>query len=420
MANGAIQTPSGRLYVSPPTTTKTDPPITQYTIPARPANSQIPRDQATLIVNGINFQDWESIFVQLRWHDSFSYFRFASVERDTPVGAFYKLQFMPGTPVLVNLGDVNILKGYIETRQVAYDANQHGIELQGKSWTAPIARSSVNTKSGSFDGMTFMQVAQKVVSPYDTKIIPIGNLNSIPFDKLQNQPGEQIWDFLERIARPRGIILGSDSFGNFLAIGDHQMPVLNTQLIEGQNIKKCQCVFHKDHVYDEYKTTAQTAASDDNWGVSASELEGSWAGTGYKGSLLITPSEQPVKNIQEVLDRAKNEALWHEGPQIDLTVSVQGWFRDDTNLWWPGDNVFVYSPMCPMNMMMKIETVTFTQDNNNGTMTQLDLKQPWALKDSAQMNPGDPNGRTPSVPDSSIPNKLPDATKPGEEIPPVD
>jgi prophage tail gpP-like protein len=376
----------------------------------------VPYEQATLIVNGINFEDWESVFVQLKWHDAYSYFRFQSVERDTPAGLFYKLQFMPssdpGTTVAVNLGGVNVLIGFIETRQVAYQATQHGIEIQGKSATAPVARSSVNTKSGSFDGMTWQQVAEKVVSPYPTKIIPVGTLNALPFDKLQNQPGEPIWDFLERIARPRGIILGSDSWGNFLAIGDHHMPVLNTQLIEGQNIKKMQCVFHKDHTYEEYKVVAQSAASDDNHGTAASELERSWAGTGYRGSLLITPSEQPVKNIQEVLDRAKNEALWHEGPQIDATVTVQGWFRDDTNLWWPGDNVFVYSPMCPLNMMMKIETVTFTQDNSNGTQTQLDLKQPWALKDTAPMNVG-------KAPDPSIPDQLPKQVPPGQTIPPV-
>jgi prophage tail gpP-like protein len=409
----------GRLYVSPNRTPSQEEPAgNAYSIPSRDPNSRVPYEQATLIVDGTDFQDWETVFVQLRWHDSWSYFRFTSVERDTPTGPggtyrshFYS-QFMPGSITQINLGGVNVLRGYIETRQVSYDATQHGIELQGKSWTAPIARSSVNTKSGSFDGMTWQQVAEKVVSPYPTKIIPVGSLNATPFDKLQNQPGETIHDFLERTARPRGIILGSDSWGNFLAIGDHHMPVINTQLIEGENIKKCQCVFHKEEVFNEYKVIAQTAAGSNGvMGTQASELEASWGGTGYEGSLLITPSEQPVKTIQEVMDRAKNEALWHEGPQIDVTIIVQGWFRDDTNLWWPGDNVFVYSPMCPLNMMMKIQTVTFTQDNNSGTQTQLDLKQPWALKDNAPMNVG-------KSPDASIPDQLTDqATQP---IQPVD
>jgi prophage tail gpP-like protein len=379
-----------------------------YAVPVRSSNAQVAQEQATLIVDGIDFQDWESVLVQMRWTDGWSYFKFTSVERDAPPSNllapsaqwYQNPQFMTGTPCEINLGGVNVIKGYIEQRQVAYDATRHGIELQGKSWTAPVARSSVNTKSGSFDGMTWKQVADKVVAPHGVSVIPIGTLNSIPFDKLQNQPGEPIWDFLERIARPRGIILGNDSFGNFLAIGDHSMPVVNTQLIEGQNIKRMQCIFTKEHMYEEYNVTAQTAASDGNAFTAASELEGKWGGTGYKGSLLITPSEQPVKNVQEVIDRAKNEALWHEGPQIEAHVTVQGWFRDGTSLWWPGDNVFVYSPMCPLNMMMKIEQVTFTQDNDSGTETTLLLKQPWALKDNTDHDVSQPSSATQAPPPS--------------------
>jgi prophage tail gpP-like protein len=387
--------------------------------PTRPGNAIDSKEQATLIVGGVDFRDWESVFVQMRWLDPFHYFKFTSVERDAPTNFslptaqswFLSPQFMPGTPCQIMLGGVPVIKGYLEIRQVAYDANRHGIELQGKSWTAPAARSSVNTSTGSFDGMTFKQVADKVAGTYGIKVIPVGSLNSIPFDKLQNQPGEPVWDFLERIARPRGIMMGSDGWGNFLAIGDHNMPILNTQLIEGQNIKTCQCVFHKDIAFTEYKVTAQSAASDDNAYTKASELEASWGGSGFAGSMLHTPSEQPVKNQQEVIDRAKNEALWHEGPTVELTVTVQGWFRDDINLWMPGDNVFVYSPMCPLNQLMKIKQVTFTQDNNSGTMTQLDLLQPWALKDGAEAN------ISPS--ENSTATKPPETVAPGEKIVPT-
>lgn len=394
------------LLTQAPQAPASPPSVSQYEVPKRPSDSRIPYEQAIISVGGVDWKDWESVFVQLRWADSFAYFRFTTVERQAgglSQGAIISPQFGPGAQCTINLGGIPVVAGVIETRQVAYDANRHGVELQGKSLTSVVARSSVNTKSGSFDGMTWLQVAQKVVSPYPTKIIPIGVLNSIPFDKLSNQQGEHIWDFLERIARPRGIILGSDSFGNFLAIGDHSAPVLNTQLIEGQNIKKMQCVMHKDEVYAQYNVTGQAPASDDNAYTKASEMEGRWAGTGILNSILITPAEQPVKSVGELTDRAKNEALWHEGPVIEVTVTVQGWYRDDENIWWPGDNVFVYSPMCPLNMMMKIQTATFTQDNNNGTETTLELKQPWALKDNAQLNPG-PTSTNTTMPAQNNPN----------------
>jgi hypothetical protein len=44
--------------------------------------------------------------------------------------------------------------------------------------------------------------------------------------------------------------------------------------------------------------------------------------------------------------------------------------------------------------VMGIETVTFTQDNNNGTQTQIDMKYPWALN-ITNYDVGNPNTPTP-------------------------
>jgi prophage tail gpP-like protein len=350
-----------------------------YTLPAR--DPTVPREQAILRVAGMDFKDWESVWVHLQWAEDSSHFRFVAVERDTPPGIFAKLQFVPGEDVQIILGGTEVINGRIETRQVAYDATRHQVELQGKSFTRWPAISSVNTTTGNFDNMNFFQVATKVLSNFPVGIKVIGTLNPLPFDKLQNQPGEQVWDFLERIARPRGILLGSDSFGNFLLIGNHGFPVLNTSLLEGQNIKKCQYLIHKDFMYSEYKVIGQAAASDENAFTQASQLEGSWGGSGWLSSILITPAEQPVKSIAEVIDRAKNEAKWHEGTRLEAHITVQGWYRDENNLWWPGENVYINSPMCPLDMTMKIKSATYTQDSASGTETELEFAMPWLLND---------------------------------------
>src|SRR5262245_17244894 len=381
MTNGSILAPP------PPPPSDSTTPVPVY--PTRPVDARQAFDQATLIVKGVNYQHWESVWVNLAWAREYSLFRFTAVEGSITTG-FYDIQFLPGDKCMVTLGGVTVIMGHIDLRQVAYDATRHGVEIQGKSATAPVARSSVDTKTGSFDGMSFKEVAKQVLKDYPVGIKILGKLDDTPFAYLQNQPGERIWDFLERLARPRGIVLGSDSFGNVLLIGDHQNPVLNTQLIEGENIKKMQFVFSKVYAFQEFKTTAQSAASDDNHGPAASQLQATAPGSTPLKSKLITPAEQPVKSQQEVQARANNEALWHVGDEVRATVTVQGWFRDEANLWWPGDNVFVYSPMCPLNQIMTIESVTYTQDNANGTETTLELVQPWYLKDRGEINGGGP------------------------------
>lgn len=354
-----------------------------------------PQETALLIVNGQEFSDWESVWVQQRWADSFTYFRFTAAERDpifTKQGSFplwQKLQFKPGDTCTVVLAGQLAVTGYIETRQVAYDAHQHGVMLIGKSNTAPAARSSVNTKTGNFDKKNIVQVAQEVLQGYPVGVRVVGAPDMTPFDKLQNEKGELIWDFLERIARPRGVVMGSDEKGNFLLIGDHSTSSV-AELVEGRNIKSCQCTITIEHIYEEMRVDAQTAASDDNSGTAASELTaqvGSAVGTPLK-SFLLTAAEQPVKTQAEVQSRARNESIWHDYTQVQATIITQGWLSDGVTLWHAGDKVFVNSPMAMLNNDMKIQNCTFTQDSNNGTQTTLDVVMPGLLRDTEGFNPG--------------------------------
>ena len=46
-----------------------------------------PQDIAVLEVNGKTFEDWESVWVQGRWADSCTLFRFTAAERDPIINA---------------------------------------------------------------------------------------------------------------------------------------------------------------------------------------------------------------------------------------------------------------------------------------------------------------------------------------------
>lgn len=371
-----------------------------------------PDEVATLNVAGRYFADWTTVWVQHRYAESTPLFRFTAAERDVPQ-VWTKLQFKPGDHCTIYLGGKLAINGIIVTRQVAYDANNHGVVLSGKGLTWWAARSSVIDKTGNFDNMSFEQVARKVLAPFPSGIKVVGQLDATPFARLQNEPGEKVWDFLERIARPRGVVLGSDHLGNFLLIGDHVGGVVQ-QLIEGQNILKMQCVITKEHIYEEYLVRGQTAASDEQHGKDASEQEASAPGTSNVKSTLLTPAEQPVWGKAELAMRASNEAVWHEGTVLTATVTVQGWLRSAGALWTPGDDVHVNSPMAMLNQVMKIQTATFTQDSQSGTLTTLELVAPWLLKDKIDYNVG--NAGAPQEPgpgrSTTTPAATPDAAPP--------
>jgi prophage tail gpP-like protein len=342
------------------------------------ALNNVPDDVATLSVRGQLFTDWESVEIVAEHVHAASHFRFTAAERSDQFEALK--QFGPGDKCAIYLGNSLTIDGYLELRQVGYDSDRHAIELMGVNVTAPVMRSSVDTKTGSFDGMNFQQVAQKVLAPYagivGLKIV--GAINPLPFVQLQNQPGEPIYDFLERIARPRGIIVGNDSFSNVLAIGVHDGPS-PTSLVEGINIKKCSAIFHKTHSFTEITAIGQTQGSDQMSGTAANEQEADWAGTGYIRSRLIVPAEQPVHGIMELKDRARWEAIWLASDEVRIFITTTGWYRYPGRLWWPLDEVSVYSPMIPMDAVMTIQMVTFKQFRDGGTETEIELRFPWGL-----------------------------------------
>jgi prophage tail gpP-like protein len=389
--------------------------------PAAPAPDQLPGptfnpdEIATVVVEGRKFQSWKSVWVQHRWAEAYPLFRFTSADIEQVPADWQKLQFKPGDEAAIYLGNELAITGVIVTRQTAYSKDAKGIQFQGIGVTWYAARASVIHKTGNFDNKSFMQIAEEVLAPTGIKIIPIGNVNAEPFVKCQVEPGETIWNFLERLARPRGIVMGSDKDGNFLAIDDHTMPI-SASLVEGVNIISCQAVISIENIFTDYIIRGQTAASDTQNMAAASEQEAHYPGTAKRYSPVLTPAEQPVWSIGELQERAKNESIWHEGTIIEATIVVQGWMRPGTHqLWRAGDDVSVKSPMAMLDMVLKIRTITFTQDRNQGTLTALELVAPWLLKDAGDFDVSNPTA--PQAPDANATPAAP-VTSPSEPPPP--
>jgi prophage tail gpP-like protein len=343
---------------------------------------------AVLKVRGQAFEDWETVWVQQRWGEAFPIFRFTCAERD-PVPnlepgkdittIWDKLQFRPGDSCTIILGGELAVTGFIETRQVAYDSDNHGVMLIGKGIQAWANKSSVIHETNNFDNKNIKQVAEEVYKPYKTKVKVIGNLDLTPFKRLQAEQGEITWDFVEKCARMRGTCLGTDELGNILLIGDHDYPIVQ-QLIEGENILKMNCTITEMYKYQEYPTKGQSAADSEDNGAKQANQKATAPGTASIYSALLTVCEVPVWTQGECVARAKNEAKWHESTFIEATVVVQGWLRDGKKLWRAGDEVLVTSPMALLNnQQLKIAQATFTQDSNSGTLTTLELVNPGRL-----------------------------------------
>lgn len=352
---------------------------------------------ATIIVDGQTYTDWESVYVQENMSGT-NAFTFTSVEREPIPGLWSKLQLRPLQYVDIFLGGrLAMHNGIIETRQVSYDATRHHIQLIGFSFGDIIGKSSVDVKDGALDNKSFLEAAQAVLAKHNIDPVVVGKLNSRKFPYLQVNKGETVWDFLESIARPRGVILGTDYLGNFVLIGQHSEDI-TAQLVEGVNIKSCQCVITATNVMAVYREDGQSQGSDDQNGTASSEMTAETPGTGVQTTIRITPAIVPVRSQDELQEMANNEYKWSEGTRIVAVITVQGWFKPGTReLWRPREEYSVYSPMAMLTngaggpIVLKAKTVTFTQDSESGTQTTLELEQPWALNSDRVATPNSPN-----------------------------
>jgi prophage tail gpP-like protein len=346
-----------------------------------------PAEVATIVAGGVKYDDWATVMVEDRYGDAYPRFNFTAVERDPDATNWTTLRFKPGDDCAIYLGGVLAIVGVILTRQVAYDGDNHQVQLQGNGQTWYASKSSIIDEKSNFDGMTFEQVARKVIAPFGVDAKVIGTLESTPFKNLQVEPGELLWDFLERIARPKGIVIGSDHLGAFLLIGEHSVDVVDS-LVEGDNIKSCQCVITVDSIHSEYWLRGQSQGTDDHAGADASQQEARVAGTAKRYSPLLTTAEQPVWSQAELQDRARNEAVWHEGSVLSAYITVQGWFRRSGALWRAGESVSVKSPMALLDQVMSIQSVTYTQADGAGTTAVLECVPPFLLRGTSEFTAG--------------------------------
>jgi prophage tail gpP-like protein len=346
-----------------------------------------PQEVAVLIVNGVYYRDWESVMVKLDFYEqAFARFRFTCSEGMPLAKNFAKLRIKPGDHVDVSLAGIKVIvDGIVYSRQVSYSARAHHIEIQGVSQSHKLTQGSVVHKTGEWKNASFQQIARSVMgSPFNVALRVIGSLPTEPFDRVHLQFGETPMQLIERLARARNIVLGSDGKPGLLATTNPGGGVQG-QVIEGVNIlegRELWTYYAADK--DVVAALSQKPGGDKvSMTGAAHELFQKTNALSFGGGLgqaltKLTAAEVP-SGIPDLRNRNDQENSKGLTERIELFITVQGWLRPDGGLWnvpspdGTGADVYVRSPMLIMDQVLHTKSVTFTQDNSTGTRTTLEL-----------------------------------------------
>jgi prophage tail gpP-like protein len=366
-----------------------------------------PQEWCEVRANGGIFRDWTAVSVRYGVDPSFE--RFVQLELAEPMNKLTGIvtttaqRLKPGDRVDVTLGgQAIILGGYVKIRQTAYDANRHAVQVVAVAKSNPIKEVSVDITDGGgqFRGYTFQAIAKKVLQPIgiDLQLINPTAAAQIPFRNVIVQTGETVGEFVERLARQRGLWLWTDVNGTIQA-GNPAKQSGGATLAEGVNILAANSYIEFPWA-ESVISYSQTNGDNQIWGRKAAEIgaQSKLAG-GDAGKKVIVLAEHPDTQA-DLQARTDFEAASLNAAIHRDVITHKGWFRPGTaGLWKEGDSAVVRSPMLyPFaggEQTLRVFAVTCSQSNEGGTQTQVELVNEATFQ---QKFPDGTAGATPAKP----------------------
>jgi prophage tail gpP-like protein len=341
-----------------------------------------PTEQATLIINGTEYRDWETVLVRHALMEQPPYrFRFTCSEGMPLAKNWGVLQIKPGDECTILLAGQLAFTGKVSTRQVYYDKGRHYIEIQGGTFQLDLSGASPVTKTMEMKKVTFNQIAMQLLAPFGIPFkVEGGSIPQIKFDRVSLSHGLSVFDHLDLYSRAVGAQFTSDEQGSFVA---HMGPTGGGDaLVEGQNILIGREIIYDPSMATSVPTASQQTGGDQKWGAQVASvpfMTQDMQSLAKSYMPFVIPSELPTSDNQHLQQRGKTERDWMANDQITVFCTVYGWLQSSGQLWHRGDIYHVTSPMLIMDMGLKAKSVTFTQDNNEGTRTTLELCNENAL-----------------------------------------
>jgi prophage tail gpP-like protein len=336
-------------------------------------------DVATLTVNGQEYRDWKTVTVYLCFFEANNYYRFTCTEGKPLAQKFSEMRIRPGDACTVYLGDKFAIGGVVTTRQVAYTATHHGVEITGKSDTFATVSGTSVVEGGEMQNVSYTVMASNLLKPYGLTFEPKGNISQKKIPRVSTQ-GQSVWDVLESNARALNIHLGtSPDRGDSYWGTDPSYTEGYGQAIEGLNILEGREIISKVFSDGPSVSTSQMAPTPEKWGAVATQISSSVT-SGFADMAVAAGPFMPLLQHLEVpgdkanaqmRSNAENVALSYD--RLMVEVVLQGWFNQSGALWKPKNIVYVKSPMLIMDRNLQCKSVTFTQDDRSGTRTTLEL-----------------------------------------------
>lgn len=333
-------------------------------------------DAVSLLINGQAFTGWKTVRITRSIKQICDTFTLTLSERwSGKMGSDEPPQIAAGDACEIYCGDDLVLTGYVDDVLPSYDAEKHTISVQGRSKAADLVDCGHPGKQWS-QPRTLLQLATELAGDFGIPVRADTDVGA-PFQRPAIEAGQTRYEFLEKLARQRGVRLVSDVDGT-LVITRTGKTLVPDALELGKNIRAASGQFSMRDRFNQIVVVGQTPGTD-NWsGTAAQSNRGSATDSAVRKvrkHYMVAENAADSAACQRRAEWQRNTAY---GKGEGLTYTVSGW-RHSGGLWLPNRLVPVTDKWMRLDRReLIISGVQYTLDKQ-GRRAELQVMPPEAF-----------------------------------------
>jgi len=334
-----------------------------------------------IIVNGVSYADFTTSAVSRSLDNIADDFSFEFTSSNGVI-----IPFTGGESCVINVDGEKVLTGVIEVITISGSDTSHVLSASGRDKTRNIVDSKLFGVGQIAPPIKFKTLIDIALASVKLDIEVIDRVGVKGFEKVEDmptsEPGMNAYQFIEKLARKRQVLLSSNADGNLeitRSIGRKIDAFVNHKINgRGNNVLNYDYTNDRSGRFRDYIITGQASmnAVDGSLGMS-SDAKTDQTGRAQdveieQGRQQVISGEAPT-SVEEANLRATWQANFDKSKSLSYSCDVDGWRNQTGELWEPNTIINVRSDYAGIDSPMLVNKVTYTLAQGTGRVTSLEL-----------------------------------------------
>jgi prophage tail gpP-like protein len=321
----------------------------------------VPRQpKVALVIKGHAYGGWQKVEITRSMEALCGSFSLELIERYAGQPGAASIQ--PGAPCRVQVDGRTVITGFVDDVLPEYDNDTHRVVVKGRDKTMDLVDCSAIFGSGSWSHSTLLQMARDLCSKFNIGVVADVDVSRAR-QLEQIQPGETVFEVLERMARLYAVVIISDGVGNvhFTRAG---MGGSHAPLVLGATIEKANGQFSARERFSHYIVIGQVGQGAPIDPESAAFPHGTADDPGvgrWRPLVIVEPLADLDTSYFQL--RALWEASTRAGRARRATITQPGWYDANGALWDINRMTTVRDGLLGMGESLLVTGVKFTLSN---------------------------------------------------------